>query len=200
MFLILSPRAKRPKRRAAVGRRWCAGTDEQPDQPALFRAFADRGASVAEQAAFRQLHKQGYAGSGGKGRYRRLYRQQFDTFEAYCRERWGMVRRNADRLIQAAEVAENLRPIGLIPESESQARPLTRLEPEVQQADRSGFQRPGISLQPPRRRGHSPLFLLFKTPRFTADTGSTFVFWTLLNLMESDCYLIGYKITIVQKQ
>lgn len=43
-----------------------------------------------------------------------------------------MVRRNADRLIQAAEVAENLRPIGLIPQTESQARPLTRLEPEVQ--------------------------------------------------------------------
>lgn len=62
----------------------------------------------------------------------RLYRQNYRTFEAYCRDRWGMVRRNADRLIQAAEVAENLGPIGLIPQTESQARPLTRLEPEVQ--------------------------------------------------------------------
>lgn len=62
----------------------------------------------------------------------RLYRQQFSTFEAYCRERWGMVRQQANRLIQAAEVAENLEPIGSIPQTESQARPLTRLEPEVQ--------------------------------------------------------------------
>jgi hypothetical protein len=62
----------------------------------------------------------------------RLYRQDFATFEDYCRGRWTMVRRQADRLIQAAEVAENLRPIGLIPTSESQIRPLTKLEPEQQ--------------------------------------------------------------------
>ena len=44
-----------------------------------------------------------------------------------------MVRREADRLISAAEVADNLRPIGLIlPATESQARPLTQLEPEEQ--------------------------------------------------------------------
>lgn len=62
----------------------------------------------------------------------RLYRQQFPTFEAYCRERWGMSRFYAHRIIDAAEVANNLLPIGNIPATESQARPLTRLEPEVQ--------------------------------------------------------------------
>jgi len=62
----------------------------------------------------------------------RLYRQQFPTFEAYCRERWGMNRRYANRLIEAAGVVETLGPIGPIPQTESQARPLTRLEPEVQ--------------------------------------------------------------------
>lgn len=62
----------------------------------------------------------------------RLYRQQYQTFEAYCRERWGMGRNYPNRLIQAAEVARNLVPIGTIPATESQARPLTRLEPEVQ--------------------------------------------------------------------
>lgn len=62
----------------------------------------------------------------------RLYRQQFPTFEAYCRERWGMSRFYAHRLIDAAEVGNNLLPIGNIPQTESQARPLTRLEPEVQ--------------------------------------------------------------------
>lgn len=62
----------------------------------------------------------------------RLYRQQFPTFEAYCRERWGLSRFYAHRIIDAAEVANNLLPIGNIPQTESQARPLTRLEPEVQ--------------------------------------------------------------------
>lgn len=62
----------------------------------------------------------------------RLYRQDYGTFEDYCQERWGIVRRQADRLIQAAEVVENLRPIGLIPSTESQTRPLTNLEPDQQ--------------------------------------------------------------------
>lgn len=43
-----------------------------------------------------------------------------------------MVRQQANRLIQAAEVAENLEPMGSIPKTERQARPLTRLEPELQ--------------------------------------------------------------------
>jgi len=61
-------------------------------------------------------------------RDRRLYRQDFDTFEGYCQNRWGFVRRQADRLIEAANIVENLRPIGLIlPSVESQARPLTSL-------------------------------------------------------------------------
>ncbi len=62
----------------------------------------------------------------------RLYKDNYSTFEEYCRERWGMVRRQADRLIQSAEVAENLRPIGLIPANEAQARPLVGLLPEQQ--------------------------------------------------------------------
>jgi ParB family chromosome partitioning protein len=43
-----------------------------------------------------------------------------------------MVSRQANRLIAAAQVTTNLRPIGLIPATESQARPLTTLEPEAQ--------------------------------------------------------------------
>jgi len=62
----------------------------------------------------------------------RLYRQQFQTFEAYCRERWGMVQRHANRLIAAAETVGILGPMGPTPTTERQARPLTRLEPEVQ--------------------------------------------------------------------
>lgn len=64
----------------------------------------------------------------------RLYRQQFPTFEAYCRERWGLKQSHAYRMIDAAVVVGNLQssPIGEVPKTESQARPLTRLEPEVQ--------------------------------------------------------------------
>ncbi len=43
-----------------------------------------------------------------------------------------MVHRHANRLIEAAEVVRNLGPIGPIPQTESQARPLAQLEPEVQ--------------------------------------------------------------------
>lgn len=62
-----------------------------------------------------------------------LYRIGHKTFEEYCKEKWGFVRRQAGRLIQAAVIGENLRPIGLKPSTESQTRPLTSLEPEQQQ-------------------------------------------------------------------
>ncbi len=63
----------------------------------------------------------------------RLYRQQFPTFEAYCRERWGFERRQAYRLIDAAAAVNNVSNwTQTVPQTESQARPLTRLEPEVQ--------------------------------------------------------------------
>lgn len=63
----------------------------------------------------------------------RLYREQFATFEDYCRERWGMSRVHAHRLIESAEVIGNLLPIGnTVPANEAQARALTGLEPEQQ--------------------------------------------------------------------
>lgn len=63
-------------------------------------------------------------------RSRRLYRETHDTFEAYCRDRWEMSRRNANRLIRGAETAEVLGPNGVkptdkLPANEAQARPLT---------------------------------------------------------------------------
>ncbi len=65
----------------------------------------------------------------------RLYRSEFGTFEAYCSERWGMVQQSATRMIRAAEVVRNIQsePIGSLPMSESQARPLSSLPPEAQQ-------------------------------------------------------------------
>jgi ParB family chromosome partitioning protein len=66
-------------------------------------------------------------------RDRRLYKELYLTFEDYCKERWRFSRIHAHRLIDAAEVSTNLLPIGnIMPSTESQARPLTQLDPEQQ--------------------------------------------------------------------
>lgn len=66
-------------------------------------------------------------------RDKRLYRVGYRTFEDYCQEKWSIKRANAYRLIEAAQVITHLSPIGdILPKSESQTRPLTYLEPEIQ--------------------------------------------------------------------
>lgn len=67
-------------------------------------------------------------------RDRKLYRANYDTFEAYCGDRWGFSRQRAAQLIDASAVVENLSTNGLqkLPGSERQCRPLTPLEPEQQ--------------------------------------------------------------------
>jgi len=64
----------------------------------------------------------------------RLYRQSFPSFEAYCRGRWGLKQSRAYQLLDAAVVVGNLQSSTIVelPQTESQARPLTQLEPEVQ--------------------------------------------------------------------
>lgn len=62
----------------------------------------------------------------------RLYRDAYPTFEEYCIKRWKWHRRYVDRQIQAAEVVQNLSPIGLKPETEGQARELAQLPPAQQ--------------------------------------------------------------------
>jgi hypothetical protein len=64
---------------------------------------------------------------------KRLYRISFKTFEDYCQEKWAITKTQANRLIQASETIISLTPIGVIlPQTESQTRPLTSLEPEIQ--------------------------------------------------------------------
>jgi hypothetical protein len=61
----------------------------------------------------------------------RLYRQDHVTFEAYCQARWGMERAHGYRLIEAAQAADDVSPVGdgtPAPANEAQARPLTRLD------------------------------------------------------------------------
>jgi hypothetical protein len=62
----------------------------------------------------------------------RLYRPA-QTFEDYCRDRWGMARNYANKIIAAAEVMQNLgTTVPIAPSGERQTRPLTKLEPDDQ--------------------------------------------------------------------
>jgi hypothetical protein len=58
--------------------------------------------------------------------------ESHSTFDGYCKERWGMSKTHANRLIDSVVVRENLTPMGVVPTSERQGRPLTSLEPEQQ--------------------------------------------------------------------
>lgn len=66
-------------------------------------------------------------------RDKRLYREEFRTFETYCSTRWGWQRAHAYRMIDAAKVAGLLSPTGDAPATESQARELTPLLREDEQ-------------------------------------------------------------------
>lgn len=81
-------------------------------------------------------------------RNRRLYRSTHKTFEDYCRDRFDHSRQQSNYLIAAAEVYDNLTTIGcqimenedlttnvtqILPTSERQVRPMTKLEPQQQQ-------------------------------------------------------------------
>lgn len=68
-----------------------------------------------------------------------LYRATHSTFEQYCREKWGITARYANRLMLADAVMENIKSEQLVssepaavPENEAQARPLAVLTPPQQ--------------------------------------------------------------------
>jgi ParB family chromosome partitioning protein len=66
-------------------------------------------------------------------RDKRLYRREFNTFEDYCQQKWALSKPYVNRIIAASQTFTNLAPIGVIlPNTESQVRPLTSLEPEIQ--------------------------------------------------------------------
>jgi hypothetical protein len=71
----------------------------------------------------------------------RLYRQTHATFEEYCQERWDLRKSRIYQLMDAAEVVENLKSSTIVelssgntplPANEAQARPLAKLELEMQ--------------------------------------------------------------------
>ncbi len=65
-----------------------------------------------------------------KIREKRLYREHHRTFEEYCRQRWDFSKTHANRLIEAAAVADVLTPIGVKVKSESHVRALVWLPPQ----------------------------------------------------------------------
>ena len=64
----------------------------------------------------------------------KLYRLEFDTFEEFCGSELGFSDRHARRLMDSVDVVENLKvdPGVRLPKYEKHARPLSKLEPEVQ--------------------------------------------------------------------
>jgi len=63
-----------------------------------------------------------------------LYTDSHETFEAYCKERWGISRSRAYQLINASTIAANLSTIVDKTPSEAVMRPLTKLPPAEQRA------------------------------------------------------------------
>lgn len=65
----------------------------------------------------------------------RLYRENYDTFEAYCRDRYSLARRTAYQYIESAATVDNLKECAQLehkPTLESHLRPLNNLTPEDQ--------------------------------------------------------------------
>jgi hypothetical protein len=81
-------------------------------------------------------------------RENRLYKLLcFNTFEAYAKQRWSIGKSHAYRLIEAYRVIENLSPIGdILPENESQIRPLVPLTPLEQRKIWRQFLASGMEL------------------------------------------------------
>lgn len=65
----------------------------------------------------------------------RLYREHYETFEAYLEGRWGISRRHGYQLMESAQAVSSIEHTGLpLPERESQARELAKV-PEPDRAD-----------------------------------------------------------------
>ena len=63
-------------------------------------------------------------------RDRKLYRIEHATFADYCKVKWQMSDRRARQLMGASEVVADIAKSGtIVPKTESQVRPLTKLQP-----------------------------------------------------------------------
>ncbi len=90
--------------------------------------------TIIESARLQELEQQMEQDQAAFARYgnalleireSRLYRQSHATFEDYCRERWQLSKRHANRLIESVDVISNLGTmVPTLPTSERQVRPL----------------------------------------------------------------------------
>lgn len=64
----------------------------------------------------------------------KLHRESHETFEEYAKERFGIGRAHANRLMEAVVVADNVVEEGLVVKREAQARELSPFTPELQKA------------------------------------------------------------------
>lgn len=68
-------------------------------------------------------------------RDKRLYRQEYSTFEEYCNKQWSFTKQRVYQLMDSASVMDTLKKstvVDFLPTSERQARPLASLEPAEQ--------------------------------------------------------------------
>jgi hypothetical protein len=79
----------------------------------------------------------------------RLYRETHKSFADYCSKKWEFSKTHVNRLIDASEVHEDLTPIGVMPKSESQIRPLSQLPP----ADRDDAWKEAVETAPRDKSG-----------------------------------------------
>ena len=65
---------------------------------------------------------------------KKLYRVEYDTFEEFCNTELNITKRHTYRIMDSVKVIENLKsnPRVTLPEYEKHARPLKKLEPELQ--------------------------------------------------------------------
>ena len=67
-------------------------------------------------------------------RENKLYRIEYKSFEEYCQDKWHFTRMRVSQLINASLTIKNVNPGLQMPKNEKEVRPLTSLEPEVQNA------------------------------------------------------------------
>jgi hypothetical protein len=60
----------------------------------------------------------------------KLYLKDYENFEDYCRDRWGLERRRAYQIMEAAQVVEDVKSFSHLPANDFQARELGKAPPE----------------------------------------------------------------------
>lgn len=71
----------------------------------------------------------------GEIRDRKLYRDDYATFDAYCHQRWGFGKTYASRQITASRVVKGLPTGNVLPANEAQARELARIADPEERAE-----------------------------------------------------------------